>query len=102
LGLGQCYRRDGCLISPEGRVGGLAFLVTCGLLGMALALVGVHVYELVRQLNQASSLDLASQKPDTIANALMTTLRDVGPIIGLATAVYLLAPAPDLLVGSTT
>jgi hypothetical protein len=79
----------------HGSVGGLALMVVCGLLGIALALVAVHVYELVRQLDQAGPLGLNDQKPDTVANAILTTLRDVGPILGLAAATYLLAPAPD-------
>jgi hypothetical protein len=79
----------------DGRVGGLALIVVCGLLGMVLALAAVHIYELVRQLQQARALGLSAQKPDTIANAILTTLRDAGPILGLAAAVYLLAPAPE-------
>jgi hypothetical protein len=78
-----------------GRVGGLALMVVCGMLGMVLALVAVHAYELVRALNQAGPLGLSGQKPDTTANAILTTLRDAGPILGLATATYLLAPAPE-------
>jgi hypothetical protein len=78
-----------------GSVGGLALMVVCGLLGIALALIAVHAYELIRQLDQAGPLGLSAQKPDTTANAILTTLRDVGPILGLAAAAYLLAPAPD-------
>jgi hypothetical protein len=78
----------------SGNVSGLALIVVCGLLGMVLSLVAVHAYELVRQLNQAQALGLSGQKPDTAANAILTTLRDVGPILGLAAATYLLAPAP--------
>jgi hypothetical protein len=79
----------------EGHIAGIALLVTCGLFGMVVALVAVHVYEIVRQLDQARSLGLSNAKPDTIANGILTTLRDAGPILGLAAAVYLLAPAPD-------
>ena len=79
----------------EGRVAGIALLVTCGLTGMVLALVAVHVYEIGRQLTSASSLGVTNAKPDVVANGIMTMLRDVGPILGLAAAVYLLAPAPD-------
>lgn len=78
-----------------GRVGGLALVVVCALLGITLALVAVHVYELVRQLDQAGSLDVSAQKPDIVANAILTTLRDIGPILGLAAATFLLAPAPE-------
>ncbi len=79
----------------EGRVAGVAFLVVCGLVGMVFALVALHVYEIVRQLDTASSLGVGNAKPDVIANGLLAMLRDVGPILGLAAAVYLLAPAPD-------
>lgn len=79
----------------EGRVAGVAFLVVCGLVGMVFALVALHVYEIVRQLDSASSLGVANAKPDVIANGLLAMLRDIGPILGLAAAVYLLAPEPD-------
>lgn len=79
----------------EGRVAGLSFLVVCGLVGMALALVAVHIYEIAHQLNNAARLGLSSEKPDVVANGIMAMLRDVGPVLGLAAAVYLLAPAPD-------
>jgi hypothetical protein len=78
-----------------GRVAGVAFLVVCGLVGMVFALVALHVYEIVRQLDSASSLGVGNAKPDVIANGLLAMLRDIGPILGLAAAVYLLAPAPD-------
>ena len=79
----------------EGRVAGVAFLVVCGLVGMVFALVALHVYEIVRQLDTANSLGVGNAKPDVIANGLLEMLRDIGPILGLAAAVYLLAPAPD-------
>jgi hypothetical protein len=79
----------------EGRVAGVAFLVVCGLVGMVFALVALHVYELVRQLDTAGSLGVGNAKPDVIANGLLAMLRDIGPILGLAGAVYLLAPEPD-------
>jgi hypothetical protein len=79
----------------EGRVAGIALVVTCGLAGMVLALVAVHVYEIGRQVTSAGSLGVTNAKPDIVANGVMALLRDVGPILGLAGAVYLLAPAPD-------
>ena len=77
------------------RVAGVAFLVVCGLVGMVFALVALHVYEIARQLDSASSLGVGNAKPDVVANGLLAMLRDIGPIFGLAAAVYLLAPAPD-------
>ncbi len=79
----------------EGRVAGVALLVTCGLAGMVLALVAVHVYEIGRQVTSAGSLGVTNAKPDIVANGIMAMLRDIGPILGLSAAVYLLAPAPD-------
>lgn len=79
----------------EGRVAGLSLLVVCGLLGMVLALIALHVYEIVRQLDHATELGLGNAKPDAVANGLMAMLRDIGPVLGLAGAVYLLAPAPN-------
>jgi hypothetical protein len=77
-----------------GRVGGLALFAASGLLGISLALIGVHVYEIVRQLNQFVP-SLGVKKQDVIATGLETTLRDTGPVLGLAIAVYLLAPGED-------
>jgi len=79
----------------DGRVAGVAFLVVCGLVGMVFALAALHVYQIVRQLDSASSLGVVNAKPDVIANGLLAMLRDIGPILGLAAAVYLLAPALD-------
>ena len=79
----------------EGRVAGIALLVVAGLAGMTLALVAVHVYEIVRQLDNAGTLGISSSKPDVVANGLMAMLRDIGPILGLAAAVYLLAPGRE-------
>lgn len=79
----------------EGRVAGVAFLVVCGLVGTVFALVALHVYEIVRQLDSASSLGVGNAKPDVIANGLLAMLRDIGPILGLAAAVYLLAPEAE-------
>jgi hypothetical protein len=79
----------------EGRVAGIALLVTCGLTGIVLALVAVHVYEIGRQLSSASSLGVTNAKPDVVANGILAMLRDIGPILGLSAAVYLLAPPSD-------
>ena len=79
----------------EGRVAGIALLVVAGLAGITLALIAVHVYEIVRQLNHAGTLGVAGSKPDVVANGLMAMLRDIGPIVGLAAAVYLLAPGRE-------
>jgi hypothetical protein len=79
----------------EGRVAGVVLLVVAGLAGMTLALVAVHVYQIVRQLDNAGTLGVVGSKPDIVANGLMAMLRDIGPTLGLAAAVYLLAPGRE-------
>lgn len=61
--------------------------------GIALALVGLHIYEIVRQLDNANLEAIANSKPDIVATGIIDTLAAVGPIVGLAAVVYLLAPA---------
>lgn len=72
----------------HGAVGGLAFLTVCGLIGVALSLAGLNVYEIVefRGLGDGSSLVL-------VAGGLVSLLRDSGTTVGVAMIVYLLAPA---------
>jgi hypothetical protein len=71
---------------------GLAFFAVCGLLGIALALIGVHLYLLVRDW-AGHSLFTASGEDRSIlvASELAAMLRDVGTVFGLAGAVFLLA-----------
>jgi hypothetical protein len=71
-----------------GHVGDLAFFVVCTLLAIAL-----EVYETVREVIHTPSIEGATiGKPDVLASGIATILRDVGPILGLAGAVYLLSP----------
>jgi hypothetical protein len=72
----------------------LAFVVVCCLVGIALALVGVDVYEIVRDIDRTTDVGGVG-KADILAGGLSSILRDVGPVIGLAAAVYLLAPAKN-------
>lgn len=95
FGLGSALSAQWLPDLGKGRVGGVAFLVVCGLLGMVTALVALHVYEIVRELDRASSAGMSSEKPDVIAAGLEAMLRDLGPILGLSLVVYLLAPAPE-------
>jgi hypothetical protein len=76
----------------DGRIADIAQWVTCALVGVAVALVAIHVYEIVRQLNNANIGGVGNAKPDIVASGIADTLRDVGPILGLSAAVYLLAP----------
>lgn len=73
-----------------GRVAGLAFFAVCGLLGGALALVGLHIYSIVNELTRRSIYGpLASE---ALAGELRSMLLDAGTLIGLAGILYLLAP----------
>jgi hypothetical protein len=74
-----------------GPVGGLAFFVVCGLLGLALAVFGEHIYLLVTGLERSGPQVLVTHSELT-----SEVLRDIafedGMVLGLAFAVYLLAP----------
>ena len=67
----------------------------CGLLGIASALVTLHIYEIVRTIDQVTSNLGGVGKSDVLATGLIDTLRDAGTVLGLAAAVYLLAPSVD-------
>ncbi len=77
------------------RVGQISSTVVCVLLGVVAALVALHVYEIVRELNSAVVTTGVLKKPDAIGEGLETLLRDAGPVLGLAATVYLLAPTPE-------
>lgn len=70
----------------EGSVGGLAFFAVCGLLGAALALLGLHIYSIVEDLNKLG------ERGPILASGLESMLWDTGSLVGLAIAIYLLAP----------
>jgi hypothetical protein len=72
-----------------GRVGGMAFVTVCVLLGAALGMVGLHTYSLISELRHAT---LGISEPDILAAILRDILLDAGTLLGLAGIVYLLAP----------
>jgi hypothetical protein len=78
-----------------GRVGDVAFFLVCGLLGVALSLIAIEIYEIVRDIDKVTANLGGVNKADVLASGLATILRDVGPVLGLAGAVYLLAPGSD-------
>ncbi len=82
----------------EGRVGGLAFLTVSGLLGAAAGLLGLHIYEIVRAIEDfpREGFGAAGAKADIFASGVANTLFEVGMIVGFATAVYLLAPPLEI------
>ncbi len=77
------------------RVGRLAFILVCVLLGIALAITGLEIYETVRVINRFPANIGGTAKSDLLASGLITILTDAGPLLGLAAAVYLLAPEGD-------
>jgi hypothetical protein len=77
----------------EGAVGGIAFFGVCGLLGAALGLTGLHIYSIVRTMEDFGGGLAGEAKGDLLASGLMQLLFEVGSVFGLALVVYLLAPS---------
>jgi hypothetical protein len=75
----------------SGTIGGLAFLLVCGLLAGALDLAALHVYSTVKDLESASS-HFTGQ---FLASDLELLLRDVGILAGFAGVIFLIAPKPS-------
>jgi hypothetical protein len=76
----------------ESPVGGIAFFVTCGLLGLALALVGLHLYSIVEAVDQIGGGLKVVGKGEIVASGLVSMSWEAGSVLALATLVYLLAP----------
>jgi hypothetical protein len=74
-----------------GLVGGIAFLLVCGLLGAALSLVGIQIYSFVRELEFLSQGPL-NDRGEIVANTLRNILFEAGSLTAFAAIVYLLAP----------
>jgi len=74
----------------EGSVGTLIYFVVCGLGGAALLIFGVHVWQIVRELEENYRPILGSA--DVLASGLVETLWQSGTIAALALIPYLLAP----------
>jgi hypothetical protein len=74
-----------------GTVGGLAFFVVCGLLGAALAVAGLNIYTIVKQAEDFGGID----RSGLVAGRLIEMLWQAGSLLGLAMAVYLLAPRAE-------
>jgi hypothetical protein len=76
-----------------GSVGGLAFFVVCGLIGAAVGLVGLHIYEIVEELNRLTQGEIG--RGYVVAGGLQSIAFEVGSLLAFASAVYLLAPASE-------
>ena len=75
----------------EGTVGGLAFFVVCCLLGAALGIVGLRIYGIANALSGSSGYF----KSEIVAQGLSSMLWEAGSILGIAAALYLLAPSAE-------
>lgn len=78
----------------DGVVGDLAFFVVCGLLGTALALVGLRTYLIVETVDQIGGGTQGIEKSQVIATGLASMTWEAGSVLALATVVYLLASRP--------
>lgn len=78
----------------RGARGGLAFLLVCGLIAAAVGVVGLDIYDLVRNLEDGfGALGVASNRFDaeTLADGLRGILFDAGALLGFAGIVFVLA-----------
>lgn len=76
-------------------VGTLAGFVVAGLIGAAIASVGLHMYLMARRLDDFSGPDAGftgTVKGEVIADAVLNALYYGGLLAGVAFIVYLLAP----------
>jgi hypothetical protein len=82
----------------QGVAGGSAYFAVCGLLGAALGVIGLRLYLIVEDLEHVGGLF----RRQTVAIGLDSMLWESGLLLGLAMAVYLLAPAAPVASGDTT
>ncbi|HEX5308570.1 MAG TPA: hypothetical protein VFW38_05745 [Solirubrobacteraceae bacterium] len=74
-----------------GPIGGIAFFLVCGLAGAALGVVGMHIYSMVKELEDFQGSPVYG-KGEVIAGVLRNIAFDAGSLTALAAIVYLLAP----------
>jgi hypothetical protein len=77
----------------EGPVGGLAFFVVCGLASGALAVVALRIYLIVEEVSQSDTPGHITH--EVVADGLSQMLWEAGLLLGLAGAVFLLAPGDE-------
>jgi hypothetical protein len=76
----------------EGPVGTLVYFAVCGLAGAVLAIFGIRIWGIVRELEEARIIGT----PQLVADGLQTLLWDCGSLATLTLIAYLLAPkAPE-------
>jgi hypothetical protein len=74
----------------EGPVGTLVYFAVCGLAGAILALFGIHVWEIVRQLEEGFGGHLGDA--EIVAAGMTPLLWESGSLAALTLVAYLLAP----------
>jgi hypothetical protein len=77
-----------------GPVGGLAFFAVVGLFSAALSVAALHVYSIIRELNNrppGAEVDQA----ELLASGIRNILIDAGTLFGFAGIVFLLAPVAE-------
>jgi hypothetical protein len=75
----------------DGPAGDIALFVVCGLLGIVLALVGLHIYSIVQAVDQIGGGVKASGKGEIVASGLASMSWEAGSVLALTIVVYLLA-----------
>jgi hypothetical protein len=77
----------------EGPVGTLVYFVVCGLAGAVLAVAGIHVWGIVRQLEESRPGELGNVgNAEIVASGLEVVLWESGSLAALTLLAYLLAP----------
>jgi hypothetical protein len=79
----------------SGPVGGIAFFVVCGLCGAVLALLGINVDSIVRELQESGGFGglRTNTRLETsiLSQGLLSIMRDCGTVGALTLIAYLLA-----------
>jgi hypothetical protein len=78
-----------------GPIAGLAFFAVCGLLGLAVALLGEHIYVIVHEVENLGGGPGGLSKGEVVGAGLKNIALDEGTVLGITAAVYLLAPRLD-------
>jgi len=71
----------------RGTLGGLVFLLVCGMSGASAALVGMHIYLAVQQASESSGRVATV----IVSSELTAMLWEVGVLLGIGAILYLLA-----------
>lgn len=93
--VGAVFVASAALPTPaSGRVAALAFTTTLALLSLAVGVMGLNVYELVRTLQRVSANDAGGVNRDVLATGIVGIVRDSGLLFAAAILVFLLGPRP--------